>query len=78
MAIATTVEGDHRMIAVLTTGDVATERCGTTALDRAHHLELAEAHMAGISKTPSGPMVAENIRDLQLWTGHRCGGLRRL
>jgi hypothetical protein len=57
---------------------MAAERRGAAALDRAHHLELAEAQMAGILGAPSSPMVAENIRDLQRWTGHRCGGLRRL
>ena len=32
--------------------------------------------MAGIGRTPRRPVVAEDIRDLQLRTGH-CGGLRR-
>ena len=32
--------------------------------------------MTGICRTPRRPMVAEDIRDLQLWTGH-CGELRR-
>jgi hypothetical protein len=76
--VATTVEGDHRMVAVLTSRDMATECCGPATLDRTHHLELAKADMAGVSVTPCSPVVAENIRDLQLWTGHRCGGLRRL
>ncbi len=66
------------MIAVLASSDMAPERCGPTTLDRAHHLELAKAQMAGIGSPPSGAVVAENIRDLQLWTGHRCGRLRRL
>ena len=26
--------------------------------------------MAGIGFTPSGPVVAEDVRDLQSWTGH--------
>ena len=78
MIIPTAVKSDHRMVAVLAGCDMAAECCGPTTLDRAHHLELAKAHMPGVSRTPSGPMVAENIRDLQLWTGHRYGGLRRL
>jgi len=58
--------------------DMAAECCGPATLDRAHHLELAKAQMASIGGAPGSPVVAENIRDLQLWTGHRCGGLRRL
>src|SRR5450759_4133823 len=49
----------------------AIERCRTAALDRTHDLHLAEADMAGIGFAPRCPMVAEDIRDLQRWTGHR-------
>ncbi len=66
------------MIAVIAACHMATERRCAAALDSTHHLELTEADMTGIGSSPSGPVVAENIRDLQLWTGHRCGGLRRL
>jgi hypothetical protein len=31
--------------------------------------------VAGISRTPRRPVVAEDIRDLQRWTGHRRGRL---
>jgi len=50
---------------------MAAERRRAAALDRRHHLELAEAHMAGIGFTPSGPVVAEDVRNLQNWTGHQ-------
>src|SRR4029077_1906996 len=71
--IAAGVVGDRRIGAVLTARDMAAEGCGAAALDRRHHLELAEAHMAGIGWTPSGPIVAENVRDLQRWARHaRC------
>src|SRR6516225_6256729 len=43
---------------VLTARNVATERGRAAALDRAHRLELAEAHMAAIGTTPSGPVIA--------------------
>jgi hypothetical protein len=48
------------------------------ALDRAHHLHLAEAQMAGIGTTPSRSVVPKDIRNLQNWTRHDrrglCGG----
>jgi hypothetical protein len=43
---------------------MATERRRAAALDRQHHLEMAEAHMAGVGLTPGRSMAAENIRDL--------------
>jgi hypothetical protein len=46
------------------------ERRRAAALDRAHHLHLAEAHMTGVGATPGGAEVAEDIRDLQSWTRH--------
>jgi hypothetical protein len=58
------------MRAVLAARDVAAERCRAAVLDRTHHLEPAEAHMAGIGLTPCRSMVAENIRHLQLRTRH--------
>src|SRR5712675_1579864 len=48
----------------------AIERCRTAALNRRHDLHLAEADMAGIGLAPRCPMVAEDSRDLQQWTGH--------
>jgi hypothetical protein len=63
-------------IVTFRTLDMSSECCGTAALDRRHHLELAKADTAGIGRAPRRPVVAEDIRDLQLRTGH-CGGLRR-
>ena len=48
--------------AVLATRNVPAERRRAAALDRRHHLQLAEAHMASIGFTPSGPVVAEDVR----------------
>src|SRR5215831_16951470 len=56
---------------------MAAEGCRAAVLDRRHDLELAEADMAGIGRTPCRPVVAEDIRDLQRRTGHRRGRLRR-
>jgi len=55
---------------ILTARNVAAEGRRAAALDRAHRLELAEAHMAAVGATPSGPVIAEDVRDLQSWTGH--------
>src|SRR4249919_751199 len=46
------------------------ERRRAAALDRRHHLELAEADMAGIGPTPCRAVAAEDVRDLQRWTRH--------
>ena len=64
------------MRALLTTLDMPAERCGTTALDGRHHLQLGEADVTDIGRAPRRPVVAQDIRDLQRWTGH-CRGLRR-
>jgi hypothetical protein len=39
-------------------------------LDGTHHLQLAEADVAGIGTAPCGAVVAENIRNLQLRARH--------
>jgi hypothetical protein len=77
MPIAAGVVGDDGVRALLTTLDMAAERRRTAALDRRHHLELAKADTAGIGRTPRRPVVAEDIRDLQLRTGHCRGRLGR-
>jgi hypothetical protein len=64
------IVGDVDMRAVLAARDMAAEGRRTAALDRRHHLELAEAHMAGIGLAPCRSMVAEDIRNLQPWTRH--------
>ena len=55
---------------VLAACDVAAERCCAAALDCTHHLKLVEAHMAAVGLTPSGPVIAEDVRDLQSWSNH--------
>ena len=64
---------------VLTACDVAAERRRAAALDRAHHLQLVEAHMTTVGLTPGGTVIAEDVRDLQSWSNHdrrryRAGG----
>jgi hypothetical protein len=68
MPVAAGIVGDVDMRAVLAARDMAAEGRRAAALDRRHHLELAEAHMAGIGLTPCRSMAAEDIRHLQPWT----------
>ena len=49
---------------------MSAERRRAAAFDRTHDLHLAEADMAGVGFAPRRPVVAEDIRDLQCWTGH--------
>ena len=72
MPVATTVVGDGRVLArgVLAARDMATEGRRAAGLDRAHHLKLGVRKVALHSTTPSRAVVAEDIRDLQRWTGH--------
>src|ERR1039458_10155475 len=70
MPITAAVVGDLRAQAVLATHDMPAKSCRAAALDRRHHLQLAEADVTCIGFTPSGPVVAEDVRDLQGGTSH--------
>ena len=70
MPVAAAVVGDDRVGAVFAARDMAAERRRAAALDRTHHLHLVEADVAGIGSAPRRSVVAEDIRDLQRWTGH--------
>ena len=79
MPVAAGVVGNDGVAArfILTARNVAAEGRRAAALDRAHRLELAEAHMAAVGATPGGPVIAEDVRDLHSWTGHGWRCLRR-
>src|SRR5271166_3031974 len=79
MPVAAGVVGNLGVAAVLVLAacDMPSERCRAAALDRRHHLELAEADMAGIGLPPCRSVDAKNIRDLQRRAGHDRGLLRR-
>ena len=62
---------------VLAVRDMPAERRRAAALDRAHHLQLIEAHMAAVGLAPSGTVVAEDVRDLQSGSSHKRRLLRR-
>src|SRR5271166_5113927 len=80
MPITARVKSDQRIAArhVLATCDVSAERCRAAALDRTHHLQLIEAHMAAVGLAPSGTVVAEDVRDLQSWSNQTALLRRRL
>src|SRR5882724_2394039 len=68
--VAAGVVRDLAVRALLAARDMAAERRRAAALDRRHHLDLAEADMAGIGPAPCRAVAAKDIRDLQRWTRH--------
>src|SRR2546423_1631339 len=68
--VATAIVGNSRVGTVLAARNMAAEGCRAAALDRRHHLQLTEAHMAGVGLTPRQSMAAEDIRDLQCRARH--------
>jgi len=64
------IVGDDRVGAIFAARHMTAERRRAAALDCAHHLELWQAHVTAVGMTPRGPVVAEDVRDLQNWTGH--------
>ena len=69
MPIAAGVIGDVRVRALLAARDMPAESRRAAGLDGRHHLELAEAHMAGVGSAPGRPVGAEDVRDLQCRRG---------
>ena len=65
------VIGESRVGAVLAARNMPAECRRAATLDRRHHLELVEAHMAGIGLTPRRSEVAD-IRDFESGTDHGC------
>ena len=64
------------MGAILATRDMASQSRRAAALDGGHHLQLAQTDVSGVGSAPGSTVRAENIRDLQRWTGHRRPALR--
>jgi hypothetical protein len=62
--VAAGVVADAQVGAGLAAFDMPAQRRRSAALDRRHDLELAEAHMAGMRRTPSRSAVAEDVRHL--------------
>src|SRR5438094_2857838 len=62
MPVAAAVVGNGGIGAVLAARDVPAEGRRAAALDRRHHLQLAEADMAGVGLTPRRAVAAEDIR----------------
>src|SRR6516165_880913 len=76
MPVAAAVVRDDRVRAALAAREMPAKRRRAAALDRTHDLHLVEADVASIGATPRRPMVAEDIGDLQRWTGHSRGLLK--
>jgi hypothetical protein len=55
--------GDDFVSAVLTARDMPAKGRRAAALDRRHHLQLAEAHMAGVGFAPRQSVIAEDRLD---------------
>src|SRR5262245_19665663 len=64
MPVAARVVRDAQVGAVFAAFDMTAQRRRSAAFDRRHDLELAEAHMAGMRRTPSRPAMAEELRHL--------------
>jgi hypothetical protein len=50
---------------------MAAERRRAAALDCTHHLQLAEAQVTAVGVTPSGAVMAEDIRNLESGSRHQ-------
>ena len=70
MPVAAGIVRDLAVRALLAARDMTAERRRAAVLDRRHHLQLAEADMAGIGPAPCRAVAAEDVRDLQRWTRH--------
>src|SRR5436309_8547947 len=55
---------DAQVRAVFASFDMTAQRRRSAAFDRRHDLELAQAHVAGMGRTPSRPAMAEDVRHL--------------
>jgi hypothetical protein len=77
MAVAAGVVGDERVPALLAARDMPAESRRAAALDGRHDFQLAEADVAGVGATPSRPVGAEDIRDLDGGRGKASHVLRR-
>ena len=70
VSVAAAIVGDDRVGAIFAARNMTAERRRAAALDCAHHLQLAEAHMTRVGATPRRAEGAEDIRDLQSRTGY--------
>ena len=65
MPVAAAVVRDAAVAAVLAALDVAAEGGSAAGLYRRHDLELAEADVPGMGRSPGGPVSAEDVGDLE-------------
>ena len=57
--------------------DMAAERGGAAELDGPHDAPLHKAEVPLVGGAPGGTVAAEDVRHLQLRSGHRAGSGRR-
>ena len=62
--VATGIIGDAQVCAGFAAFDMTAQGSRSATLDRRHDLQLAEAHVAGVRRTPSRPVVAKDVRHL--------------
>ncbi|ANY84413.1 hypothetical protein BB934_40110 (plasmid) [Microvirga ossetica] len=74
--VAAGIVGNLRTGTALAALHMPAERGRAAGLDRAHHLELAEADVTRMGSTPGGSVGAEDLRHLESRVGHG-PGLRR-
>ena len=67
MAVATRIVSNAAVAAILAALDMTAQRRRSATLDRRHDLQLTEAHMAGMGRTPSRSTAAEDVRYLDRW-----------
>ncbi len=70
VTVAAGVIGDVVVPAVLTGREVTAKRRRAAALDRRHGLQLVEAQVAGLGPTVAGPVVAEDVLNLDRGARH--------
>jgi hypothetical protein len=60
----TGIIGDAQVCAGFAAFDMTAQGCRSATLDRRYDLQLPEAHVAGVRRTPSRPVVAKDVRHL--------------
>ena len=71
MPVAAVVVGNAAVTAALAAFDLATKGCGAAGLDGRHHLQLCEADVTCMLRTPVGAMTMEDVGEVERRTHGR-------